>query len=106
MRMALEAADCTVIEAEHGAAALDLIQTSTPTVLVTDITMPVMNGLELMQHVRAHPDTSKVRIVAISADSSAIESEQVNELADVAIDKIAIPTSLVRTVLSLPARAA
>jgi CheY-like chemotaxis protein len=43
----------TVQEARNGKDALDLIEAQTPDILITDINMPVMGGLELMNRVVA-----------------------------------------------------
>ncbi|MCQ2583960.1 MAG: response regulator [Treponema sp.] len=42
-----------IIEAKNGAEALELCKTQSPDVLVTDIRMPVMDGVELMKQVSA-----------------------------------------------------
>ena len=42
-----------VIEAPDGCVALDLIRTAAPDVLITDVNMPGMDGLELIRQVRA-----------------------------------------------------
>lgn len=39
-------------EAEHGYAALELLRVKSVDLLITDIRMPQMNGIELLQHVR------------------------------------------------------
>lgn len=42
-----------VIEASNGRVALDLIRTAAPDILITDVNMPEMDGLELIRQVRA-----------------------------------------------------
>ena len=46
LRLYLEKADFHVIEAENGLAALLLFQQQKPNILVLDIMMPVLDGLE------------------------------------------------------------
>ena len=106
MRLLLERADCAVTEAEHGAAALELIQVSMPHVLVTDLSMPVMPGVELMRRVRSATNTASLPIVAVSADPLAIRSSEVSVLADAAIPKESVSTTLAETVMSLRSQAA
>ncbi|MBB5219397.1 response regulator [Treponema rectale] len=48
-------ADLNVIEAKNGKEALDYIKENSTDVLITDIKMPVMDGVELMQNVRELP---------------------------------------------------
>ena len=51
-------------EAANGREALDLVRDAPPDVVMTDIRMPVMNGLDLMQKLRE--SNPKVRIVILS----------------------------------------
>ncbi|MGB3491465.1 MAG: response regulator transcription factor [Elainellaceae cyanobacterium] len=51
----LELAGYFVITAEDGRVALDQVKQSQPHLLITDITMPRMNGYELVQEVRRQP---------------------------------------------------
>ena len=44
LRMILESAGYEVVEAPHGAAALERAKESPPDLVVTDLMMPVMNG--------------------------------------------------------------
>ncbi len=58
----------TVVTAANGQEALNHYQNNKPGLLITDIDMPLINGLELIQQVRA--DTKEVPIIAISGDAS------------------------------------
>lgn len=42
-----------VLEARNGLAALELLKSSSPNTLITDINMPGLDGLELLKRVRA-----------------------------------------------------
>jgi two-component system KDP operon response regulator KdpE len=63
LRSVLPARGFAVTEAETGAAALDLLRTEAPDLIVLDIGLPDINGLDLMRHVRAE---SNVPIVVLS----------------------------------------
>ena len=52
-------------------AALDYLQTNTPDVVIVDVMMPVMTGLDLLKAVRADPKTSAVAVVVYTALSDA-----------------------------------
>jgi two-component system, response regulator YesN len=56
---------CTVInEASHGSEAMEMIQKDCPDILITDICMPGMSGLELLEKVAAsYPNT---RVILLS----------------------------------------
>ena len=52
--------------AENGPLALIKLETFTPNVVFSDITMPGMSGYELAQRIRQHPDRSGVCLVALT----------------------------------------
>ncbi|MFC5651211.1 response regulator [Paenibacillus solisilvae] len=61
-----EAVHCTVVgKASNGLEALEMIQKTGPTLVITDIRMPAMNGLELAEHLRA--DHPHIHVMFISA---------------------------------------
>jgi len=64
-----ESADVEVVaEAGDGRAALEAVRTFAPDVLITDVTMPGMNGLDLAERVRTeHPAT---RVIVLSMYST------------------------------------
>jgi CheY-like chemotaxis protein len=57
-----------VTECGDGAAALALVHESPPDLVVTDIMMPVMDGVELIRALRAHPATAAIPILSVSGD--------------------------------------
>lgn len=67
-RRILKRAGYEVAEAEDGSVALRVMRESPPEVLVTDMTMPVMNGAELIRRVRAEPAMAHIPILAVSGD--------------------------------------
>ena len=79
--------------AEHGKEGLDLIQQYNPDMVITDIEMPVMNGLEMIEEVRKiyGADTPVIVVTAYQDDEhhtdladayiyKPIESQQLFEL--------------------------
>jgi len=60
-----------VVVASNGAEALRRIDDAVPAVLVTDLTMPVMDGQSLVEACRARPNTSSMPIVVMSAEACA-----------------------------------
>jgi DNA-binding response OmpR family regulator len=56
-----------VITARNGDEALDYIQTEKPSLILTDILMPKLDGYALAQKVRSNPDTSDIPIIFVSA---------------------------------------
>ncbi|WP_461209300.1 response regulator [Desulfocurvus sp. DL9XJH121] len=101
-----------VLTAENGAQALEVFAEHAPSIVLTDIKMPVMNGIELLKRVKtASPDTEVVMISGHGDLDLAIESlkaeaadfvtkpinDQVLEMALVRVrDKIAMREELRR----------
>ena len=61
--------DVDVYEAENGFTALKLIPDNQFKVIVTDINMPDINGLELIVFLRQHPNFKDVPILIISTEA-------------------------------------
>lgn len=70
----LEATGAQVTIANSAQAALDLIPTTRPDVLVADIGMPVMDGLELIRRLRQSDDTA-LREIPAAALTAYVRSE-------------------------------
>ncbi len=61
--------DVDVHEAENGFAALKVIPESEFRLIITDINMPDINGLELITFLRQHPAYKEVPILIISTEA-------------------------------------
>lgn len=96
VRVTLENEGYDVIEAHHGAAALERVQESPPDVIITDLMMPVMGGRELIDRLRSNPQTASIPIVILSANGSLRTGD-----ADVALSKPFNIDVLVETLASL-----
>ena len=66
IRMVLERAGYDVDEAMHGAAALEAIELQVPDLVIADMTMPVMNGPELIDRIQCDPARASIPIVLLS----------------------------------------
>ncbi len=69
-----------VITAEHGAEGLDLAVRERPDLIVSDYQMPVMSGLEMIENLRARPETRDIPVVMLTARGFAIEEEKKQQL--------------------------
>ncbi|MFO7481435.1 PAS domain S-box protein [Oceanibaculum nanhaiense] len=57
----------TLLEAYNGSLGLDLAQVHLPDVILLDINMPGMNGLEVLARLKADPATRDIPVLALSA---------------------------------------
>ena len=69
LRRIFEWAGHDVVEAGDGAAALKSAGEYPPDLVVTDIMMPLMDGVELIRRLRSEPATADIPILSVSGDS-------------------------------------
>ena len=65
-----------VIEAEHRQDALNMLQGSTIDLIITDLNMPVMDGITLIQNVRKQPAMKSKPILMLTTEGLAAKKEQ------------------------------
>ena len=58
------------LEAENGQAAMEILLTQHCDLILTDMRMPVMDGLALIRTVRAQPSTAEIPIIGLSSEHS------------------------------------
>ena len=66
----LEDADYRVLRAYDGRSAFELARAEHPDLIVTDIMMPIVNGLELCRLLRATPETRGIPLIFMTAGRS------------------------------------
>jgi CheY-like chemotaxis protein len=92
-----------VTTAGNGEAAIELLQTVIPDIIVVDLLMPKLNGFSFLEYINAHPQFNQViRIVF----SSVVNQEQIARLNDLKVTKYlnkieTTPTQLVETIKNL-----
>ena len=62
----LSGLDCNVMLAEDGYAALEIIAQALPDLILLDVMMPGIDGVEVVEHVREHYSTQFIPIILIS----------------------------------------
>ena len=67
LSLLLELEGFEVITAEDGITALSLVDLFNPNLIITDICMPGMSGIELTRHIRAISKFDSIPIIAITA---------------------------------------
>jgi len=63
----LEDGGYRVLRAYDGRSALDMSRRERPDLVITDVMMPIMNGIELACQLRAHPETSRIPVILMTA---------------------------------------
>ena len=95
LKMAFQSAGHRIVEAHHGVAALERVKDSRPDLVVTDVMMPVLDGLGLIRQLRSDPHTAAIPILVLSAHPNAASG------ADAALAKPFRPHEVLATGLSL-----
>jgi signal transduction histidine kinase/DNA-binding NarL/FixJ family response regulator len=75
----LERVGFRTLEARDGVEALEQIAEHRPPLALLDIRMPRMGGIEAARELRARPETSKMHLVAVSADVLADREDEIAE---------------------------
>ena len=81
-----------VKEATDGREALDCLAEFRPQLVLTDLMMPVMDGVELIRQLHADPTTAEIPVVAITADATEQTERQARDAG--AVDFITKPIDL------------
>lgn len=88
--------------AMNGVEAIDKLESLTPDIIVSDVMMPLMNGLEFMERIRSNEKTKDIPIILLTAltdDKNRIKA--IKNGADAYITKPFDPQLLVTTVANL-----
>jgi signal transduction histidine kinase len=66
--MALDDAGYRIILAENGKAAMEKYQAEQPAIVITDIKMPIMDGIELLKRIKRHNEETEVIMITGHGD--------------------------------------
>ena len=61
--------DCELFEAENGVEGLAIAAKEKPGLIVLDITMPVMNGIEMLEKIKGEPELKNTPVIMLTAES-------------------------------------
>ncbi len=88
-----------VITSDNAREAFELACRQKPDVIVTDLQMPGISSLELIENLRDHPATADIPVVLLTARDFTIEDEQMSDLRiSVCLPKPFSPRELLQTV--------
>jgi len=69
VRKAFSPFDCVLTEAENGIEGLACAAKERPDLIILDITMPIMNGIEMLSKLRGEPQLSAIPVIMLTAES-------------------------------------
>jgi len=74
--MALKGAGYEVVEAENGKDALNKLETEKVSMLITDLNMPQMNGIDLIRSVRQSPGLRFLPIIMLTTETQEAKRQE------------------------------
>jgi len=77
VRTILEFRGYEVVECEDGEASLALARKHRPVLVLMDIQLPKMNGIEALARLRADPEVGAIPVIAVTASVTSGERERV-----------------------------
>jgi DNA-binding response OmpR family regulator len=102
LRVNFELEGFSVISAGDGREGVEAARRERPDVIISDIMMPVMNGLELVSTLKSDPATAQVPVILLSAKAQLADVQRGFELgADDYVTKPFDPIELVDKVTAL-----
>lgn len=69
VKKAFQSYDCAIFEAENGAEGLAAATKEKPGLIILDITMPVMNGIEMLDRLKSDPELKNIPVIMLTAES-------------------------------------
>ncbi len=77
LRSYLEALNLEILEAENGAEAVEMVRKQKPGIILMDLRMPIMNGLDATKEIKRIPSRKDTPIIAVTASSMHFEDEDI-----------------------------
>ena len=69
VKKAFKQFDCELFEAENGVEGLAAASREKPDLIVLDITMPVMTGVEMLERLKSEPSLKDIPVIMLTAES-------------------------------------
>ena len=63
----------TVVHASNGEDALSFVTEYNPSLIILDVMMPKMNGLDVLKNLKENPDTKQIPVIVVTALVQEIE---------------------------------
>lgn len=94
--------NCTIYKAESGKRALEILAELIPTLIVLDLAMPEVSGIDVLEAVRGNSSYDQTKIIVLTAVPLMLERHHVS-MVDMVLTKPVTPRSLesiIRNLLS------
>lgn len=69
VKKAFQQYNCDIVEAENGIEGLALAAKEKPDLIILDITMPVMTGIEMLEKLKENPELKDIPVIMLTAES-------------------------------------
>ena len=79
--------DYHITQAANGLEAIERALAEHPDIIVMDLDMPVMDGVEATQHIKSHPLLCGIKVLAVSGQHNSEKSRLIRDNADAFIEK-------------------
>ena len=91
-----------VIQAGDAQEALALLETRVPALVITDLTLPGIDGFEMIRQMRGNESTRQVPVICLSGHGGPAHEERAREVGcDCVLEKPCAPEALARTAREL-----
>ncbi len=79
--------DYNVTQASNGLEAIELAHSIHPDVIVMDLDMPVMDGVEATRQIKSNPSLADIKVLAITGQNNSENSRLIKDNCDAFIEK-------------------
>jgi CheY-like chemotaxis protein len=91
-----------VFQAADGQEALTFLETRVPALVITDLTLPGIDGFELIRQMRGNDSTRQVPVICLSGHGGPAHEQRAREVGcDCLLEKPCAPEALARTAREL-----
>lgn len=93
---------CELLEGSNGLECLEIAARELPAMIVLDVTMPMLDGVETLKRLKADPYLSAIPVVMLTANCNPDEVEHVLSLGAAAyVGKVQKPSAVVEKIAEL-----
>lgn len=79
--------DYAILQAENGLEAVQMAESDRPDVILMDLDMPVMDGVEATRLIKANPQLKDIKVLAVSGQNNSEKSRLIIDSCDAFIEK-------------------